>query len=172
MSVLLRLKTNAHVFTWALVTLLLSTVLEAGPRLVKIKGTYTGVIQVQTLDPKTFAPRTESAPRVVTNEIQYRELVARIPQKEISMTAGAGPSKDPLLSSVVVDFKKDMMVVLVSGESMYDTPEMPEVVQESSRIVVKLQNSPRKGHMMAQPVGLGAYRAIVISKSDFPIGFE
>jgi hypothetical protein len=105
-------------------------------------------------------------------ETQYQEFVARIPKKENSKTSGAGPSKDPLLERVVVDFKKDILVVLISGDSMYNPAENPEMVREASRVVIKLKKSSPKGHIMSQPVGLGAYRAIVISKIDVPIAFE
>ena len=74
--------------------------------------TWSGIITIKR-NPFQPQPKVESPLLVVNNQRAYKDLLARIPAKQISRTRPAPENNDPLRKAPKIDFTKNTLLVSI-----------------------------------------------------------
>jgi len=111
---------------------------------------------------------------VVTKQNDYLNFIQRIPTRQISMTNPAPKSNDPLLKKPAVKFDKNSILVCIRNDGMYGEIKLVSIDTsgEKAIVTVSFPPIPPDYEMMAQPIDVGKYKAIVIKKMNKPVEFK
>ena len=127
-----------------------------------------GII-TQPLFPPGQAPKGKLSPLTVVRDAKaYAIVLDLIPRKQISRTRPAPPNKDPLLKKPPIDFAKHTLLY-ISRPSM-SRPVFKKIIKGKKEVVVTVEF--RRAEIVARPVNVGTYSAVLIPRSDKPIRLE
>ncbi len=129
---------------------------------------YSGVIGVRSNLPNSSIGRVPAEYTVINNQDDYKAFVARIPAEQVSMTNPPPRNEDPLLGLPPVDFSREALLVLVANGGMYHDLRLLDFDETGGKNTFHLElKAPDENSLnLAQPQGMGHYRAYVIPKQD------
>jgi hypothetical protein len=119
---------------------------------------WGGLVRLQ---PGVAPPKQDTF--VIRDDDAWQIFLDRIPRERVQMKQPAPPSDDPLLARPPVDFTRDMVVVVILGDTL-DRPGIERVVLEGDVLhVTYVLPAPGRG---ARPLGIGSYAAAVVPRHD------
>jgi len=110
---------------------------------------------------------------IITSNSEYYSFIKTIPRYEIGM--GDMPkSKDPLLKKPRINFKKNMMIVIVNPDFFkYTGLKFINVIKTGDDAVINYILKERtEAYNMQWPYGVSYYEAIVVEKIKGKIEFR
>lgn len=126
----------------------------------KMSKVYMGVIGVGGPGDDGKYP----AAHAIRTQKELDAFIARIPKKQISPTATAPPSDDPLLKHPKIDLNRFTAIAAYSG-SMYVIPVVRQLERKGGGVVVKVSREPVEGaEVMQRPLGVGAYQLVLVPR--------
>ncbi|HOJ64088.1 MAG TPA: hypothetical protein PLE45_06675 [Spirochaetota bacterium] len=135
---------------------------------VKIINEYFGVIET---DDYEFIYEIYTDKFIIKNEIDFLNFIEKIPKKRV--TKGFRKyedSTDPLLKKPEIDFKKNMVLSIVTRNWLH-YPKIERIEKgDNETIVFYSVSKPEQIHQT--PMGIGAYTLVVIPKLDGNIVFK
>lgn len=135
----------------------------------RVLRAYHGRVSLPLAAPGVKAQAHEGL--VLRNPAAYAAFIDRLPRKRIQMKSPAPPSDDPLLKRPVVDFSKQMVIVVLRDD-MYVGPQIVAARPTATglRVEVVLPN-PAATRGAARMAGIGTYHAIIVARVDGKVGF-
>jgi hypothetical protein len=128
---------------------------------------YAGYVRLAHFDP---AEVLEREALVVRDRGELEAFIERIPKTRLQKRQPAPPSEDPLLEHPEIDFDRHCMIVLIRGDTPWGGIEVQEMQRDGDRLRIRREHPPLpEGGPMAQPLGIGAYVALVVDRFEGPL---
>jgi hypothetical protein len=140
-----------------------------------IHADYRGVFHAgHRFDPETgHMGVVDSPPRVIRDAAEMADFVALIPRDAITKTNPAPPSEDPLLAGPSIDWSRHVVLVGFRSDTMYGDVVFQDLRRDGDDLRVRvLTPEPGPERFGAQPLGVGAYRAIVVDRVPGTVHFD
>jgi len=104
---------------------------------------------------------------MIRSASEWSDFVAMIPTEQISMKHPAPPSDDPLLTLPMVDFERQMLVVVFREETMYIPPTLDNPRLAGGKLLLDVGwPDLNDAAYAAAPSGVGSYCAVVLARFD------